>query len=202
MNTILDTMMDKMLAAIQQAIPPTPQVSQSTPPPAVTQQRSNSPAVQEEGYTRHDAVISQRDGAYGQRGGAHRAEEAWRARGVAAHQANTMGLEHYVTVVLACSHSMGWNDHDAATVWSKWDASHRHRMIIRLSNIGRSIFERIETIRSLGPAQQLFECCIHSILDPSVGNFVTSLRTSGSHTNRWPYTSVSFRSSTKHTLIS
>ena len=68
-----------------------------------------------------------------------------------------MGWERYVTadvtaavMVLACSHSMGRNDYGAATVWSEWDASNRHRIIA--AKIGRSIFERIGIIRSLGPA--------------------------------------------------
>ena len=39
-----------------------------------------------------------------------------------------------------------------------------------IKKIGRSIFERIETVRSLGLAQQLFEYYIYSILNPSADN--------------------------------
>ena len=61
-----------------------------------------------------------------------------------------MRLKHYVIMMLICSYSMRWNDHDTATVWSEWNASNRYRIIAW--KIGRSIFERFGTIRSLDPA--------------------------------------------------
>ena len=69
-----------------------------------------------------------------------------------------MGLKHYVTadviaavMILICNYLMKWDNHGSdALMWSKWDVSNRYRIII--AKIERFIFERIETIRSLGPA--------------------------------------------------
>ena len=80
-------------------------------------------------------------------------QEASQARNLEAHQAGTMGLEHYFTIMLTCSHSS--SDHGSS--WNEWDASNRHRIIT--AKIRRSIFERIGTKPY---------CCICSILSAIV----------------------------------